>query len=86
MRMRARCAAWQLWVSEKFSLLSVVNTRPFYIHNTPKTQFSADTTNDTDVPELIFPVAHNALRSISLKNYVCVSIERRDRSVFHYVE
>lgn len=57
-RMRARCAGWQLWVSEKFSLLSVVNTKPFYIHNTPKTQFRADTTNRTDVSELVFPVAH----------------------------
>lgn len=86
MRMRVRCAAWQLWVSEKFSLLSVVNTRPVRIHNTPRTQFGADTTNSTDVLELIFPVAHNSLISISLKNYECVSIERRDRSVFHYVE
>ena len=53
MRMRARCAAWQLWVSEKFSLLSVVNTRPVYTYNTPKTQFSADITSTADSLELI---------------------------------
>lgn len=63
MRMRARCAAWQLWVSEKFSLLSVVNTGPVYTYNTPKTQFSADITNTTDGPELVSPVS---LRSIPI--------------------
>ena len=82
MRMRARCAAWQLWVSEKFSLLSVVNTRPVYTYNTPKTQFGADITNTADSLELIPPFL---LVSISLKKYECVSMERRDRSVFHYI-
>lgn len=36
MRMRVRCAAWQLWVSEKFSSLSVVYSKRVYTRNTPR--------------------------------------------------
>lgn len=61
MRMRVRCAAWQLWVSEKFSSVSVVNTRPVCTHNTPKTQFTADITNTTGVH--VSPFAPNSLRT-----------------------
>lgn len=52
MRMRARCAAWQLWVSEKFSL--VINARSVYTRSTPKTHFRDDTmkiTNWLEQPE-----------------------------------
>lgn len=45
MRMRARCAAWQLWVSEKFSSLSVVNSKPGYIRNTPRAKSTPDRTD-----------------------------------------
>lgn len=50
MRMRARCAAWQLWVSEKFSLL--INARPVYTRSTPKTHFRDDTMKITNWFEL----------------------------------
>lgn len=66
MRMRARCAAWQLWVSEKFSLLLSVNSRTICVRNTPRTRLGVGTTSEGVIDRSSArPLAGISLRSVS---------------------